>query len=156
MNAIASTRDCRIALDSIWSTKLDPRDYGNTNADLLDDLLGITSMLVPGAVGYRSNPEQGMLGATLLETLRLNEVAYPPGPCVGRISFPSSSGLLVGNARMSVNLNPGQAAFLDSPGSALVTMLGQRAEVQPVVTPAVTPVVTPSSAAGLPLGSAIY
>ena len=36
-----------------------------------------------------------MLGATLLEMLRLNVVAYPPGPCVGQISFPNRSGLSV-------------------------------------------------------------
>jgi len=38
----------------------------------------------------------------------------------------------VGNA-MSVQLAPGQAASLDLPGSTLVTKLGQRAEVQPVI-----------------------
>ena len=42
---------------------------------------------------------------------------------------------LIGNSLMNVNLSPGQAMFLDLPGSIVVTKLGQRAEVQPVVTP---------------------
>jgi hypothetical protein len=35
------------------------------------------------------------------------------------------------NAVMNVNLGPGQATFLDLPGSTLVSKLGQRAVVQP-------------------------
>lgn len=105
------------------------------SAEVLDNVLGISNVLVPGAVSYSSNPELGMLGVTLLQTVRLNVVAYPPDPCVGQISFLDSNGNLIGNELMSVNLNPGQATFLELPGSAVVTKLGQRAEVQPVATP---------------------
>jgi hypothetical protein len=74
-----------------------------------------------------------MIGVTALQTVRLNVVAYPPDPCVGQLSFVNSQGAQVGNT-LNVQLAPGQAAWLDLPGSTLVTKLGQRAEVQPVVT----------------------
>jgi hypothetical protein len=41
-----------------------------------------------------------------------------------------------------VNLAPGQAAFIDLPGSELVGKLGQRAEIQPMVTPPLVNTVT--------------
>jgi hypothetical protein len=85
-------------------------------------------------VSFPSNPELGKLGVTLLQTVRLNVVAIPPDPCVGQISFVDSSRNLVGNSLMTVNLNPGQATFLDLPGNTLVNKVGQRVEVQPVVT----------------------
>jgi hypothetical protein len=107
------------------------------SAEVFENVLGITSVLVPGAVGYPSNPELGMLGVTVSQTVRLNVVAFPTDPCVGQISFLNSSGELIGNSLMNVNLNPGQATFLELPGSAVVTKLGQRGEVQPVVTPSV-------------------
>jgi hypothetical protein len=105
------------------------------SAEIFDNALGITSVLVPGAVSYSSNPSLGTLGVTVLQTVRLNVVAFPPDPCIGQISFLNSDGALVGNALMNVNLSPGKATFLDLPGSALVSKLGQRAEVLPVVTP---------------------
>jgi hypothetical protein len=108
------------------------------SAEVFDNLLGITSVLVPGAVGYPSNPDLGMLGVTVLQTVRVNVVAYPVDPCVGQVSFLNNSGELIGNSLMTVNLNPGQATFLELPGSAMVAKLGQRAEVQPVMTPSVT------------------
>ena len=105
------------------------------SAEIFDNALGVTNVLVPGAIGYPPGPALGMLGVTVLETVRLNVVAFPPDPCIGQISFLNSNGELVGNALMNVNLAPGQAAFLDLPGSTLVSKLGQRAEVLPVVTP---------------------
>jgi hypothetical protein len=62
------------------------------SAEVFDNVLGITSVLVPGTVGYPSNPELGMLGVTVLQTVRLNVVAYPTDPCVGQINFLNSSG----------------------------------------------------------------
>jgi hypothetical protein len=105
------------------------------SVEIFDNVLGITSVLVPGTVNFPPSPALGMLGVTGLETVRLNVVAYPPDPCVGQISFLNSNGAVVGNAVMNVNLGPGQATFLDLPGSTLVSKLGQRAEVRPVVTP---------------------
>lgn len=118
------------------------------SAEIYDNLLGITSVLVPGAVGYPSNPELGMVGVTLLQTVRLNVAAYPTDPCVGQIRFLNSNGELIGNSLMNVNLTPGQATFLELPGSTVVTKLGQRAEVQPVVTP------SPSSGPNVCIASA--
>jgi hypothetical protein len=40
---------------------------------------------------------------------------------------------------LQVDLQPGQATFLDLPGSTVVSGLGQRAEVQPVFTPSFPP-----------------
>jgi hypothetical protein len=77
-------------------------------------------------------PEFDLIGVTELQTARLNVVAFPPGPCVGQLSFVNAQGVQVGNT-LNVQLAPGQAASLDLPGSTLVTKLGQRAEVQPVV-----------------------
>jgi hypothetical protein len=103
------------------------------SAEIFDNILGITSVLVPGEAGFASSPEFGMLGVTELQTARLNVVSFPPDPCVGQLSFVNSNGVQVGST-LNVQLAPGQAASLDLPGSTLVTKLGQRAEVQPVVT----------------------
>lgn len=119
----------------------------HASAEIFDNALGITSVLVPGVVSYPPSPALGMLGVTVLETVRLNVVAFPPDPCIGQISFVNSNGELVGNALMSVNLAAGQAAFLDLPGNTLVSRLGQRAVVRPVVTPSSTSV-APNSCVG--------
>jgi hypothetical protein len=105
----------------------------DASAEVFDNLLGGSSIVVSGSPGYATSPEFGLLGVTELQTVRLNVVAYPPDPCVGQLSFVNSSGVPVGST-LSVQLNPGQAGSLDLPGGTLVTKLGQRAEVQPVVT----------------------
>ena len=104
----------------------------NATAEVFDNLLGINSVVVPGALGFAANPLFGMIGVSEWQTVRVNVVAYPPDPCVGQLSFVNSQGAPAGNA-LEVQLAPGQAAALDLPGSVLVTKLGQRAEVQPVV-----------------------
>ena len=105
----------------------------NASAEVFGTLRGISSVAVPGAAGWAPNPIFGMIGVTELQTVRLNVVAYPPDPCVGQLSFVNSQGTQVGNT-LNLQLAPGQAASLDLPGTSLVTKLGQRAEVQPVVT----------------------
>ncbi len=106
----------------------------NASAEVFDNLLGLTSVAVPGAVGFPPNPAFGTLGVTLFETARLNVVAVPFYlPCVGTLSFADKYGNQLGNS-LNVNLSPGQATFLDLPGSTVVTGLGQRAEVHPIVT----------------------
>jgi hypothetical protein len=105
----------------------------NASAEVFDNLLGINSVAVPGAIGFPPDPLFGMIGVTELQTVRVNVVAFPPDPCVGQLSFLNSQGAPAGSA-LEVQLAPGQAASLDLAGSALVTKLGQRAEVQPVVT----------------------
>lgn len=104
----------------------------DASAEVFDNVLKISSVVVPGTLGFAPSPEFGMLGVTVLQTARLNVVAYPPDPCIGQLSFVNSSGVQVGNAS-NVQLAPGQGAFLELPGSTLVTKLGQRAEVQPIV-----------------------
>jgi hypothetical protein len=105
----------------------------NASAEVYDNLLGISSVAVPGAAGWPANAFFGMIGVTELQTVRLNVVAIPPDPCVGELSFANAQGAQVGNT-LNVQLAPGQAASLDLPGTMLVTKLGQRAEVQPIVT----------------------
>lgn len=103
------------------------------SVEVVDNLLGVTAVLVPGSVGYPPNPAFGMLGLTVLQTVRLNVVAFPPVPCIGQISFTDKNGNPIGGS-MNVGLQGGQATFLDLPGNTLVSALGQRAEVIPVVT----------------------
>lgn len=88
------------------------------SAEVMDNLLGITWVAVGGSVGYPPQPWFGMLDLNWFQTARLNVVAYPPDPCIGQLSFANSSGTPVGKT-LSVNLNPGQAAFLELPGSVL-------------------------------------
>jgi hypothetical protein len=104
----------------------------DASAEVYDNILEISSVVVPGVAGWPPNPIFGMFGLTELQTARLNVVAFPVDPCIGTLSFVNSNGVQVGNA-MNVQLAPGQATFLELPGSTLVTKLGQRAEVQPVV-----------------------
>lgn len=104
----------------------------NGSAEIYDNLLEISSVVVPGVAGYPPDPSFGMFGVTELQTAQLNVVAYSPDPCIGTLSFVNSNGVPVGNT-MNVQLAAGQAASLELAGSTLVTKLGQRAEVQPVV-----------------------
>ena len=105
----------------------------SASAEIYDNVLEISSVAVPGASGWPPEPIFGMIGVTELQTARLNVVAFPPDPCVGELSFVNAQGAQVGNT-LNVQLAPGQAGSLDLPGTTLVTKLGQRAEVQPVVT----------------------
>lgn len=102
------------------------------SAEVIDNLLGITSVGIPGSVGYPPQPIYGILGATPLQTVRLNVVAYPPVPCVGELSFADANGNATGKI-LEVNLAPGHATFLDfTPSGGLTT----RTELRPVVTEA--------------------
>jgi hypothetical protein len=118
---------------SIVSSAATPPNQCIASAEIIDDLLGLTSILIPGSMGWPVAPIFGALGVTEFQTVRLNVVAYPPDPCIGQLSFVNSDGIQVGNA-MPVQLAPGQAAYLDLAGITLVTKLGQREEVRPVVT----------------------
>jgi hypothetical protein len=72
---------------------------------------------------------QGLAGG---QTMRLNVVAIPPDPCIGQLSFADKNGTLLG-ASMPVNLTPGTATSLDLNADSVSLKLGQRIEVQPVV-----------------------
>jgi hypothetical protein len=104
-------------------------------AEVIDNFFGVTTVLAPGAVGWPPNPVFGMLGVTLYQTVRLNVVAFPPAPCIGQIGFTDRNGKPTGTSKaVQLSAGPGQATFLDLPGSLLVSAFGQRAEVRPVVT----------------------
>ena len=108
------------------------------SVEVVDNLVRETAVLVPGAVSYPPSPAFSMLGVTVLDTVRLNVVAWPPDPCIGTMSFVDANGNHIGDAKQ-VQVAAGgqpQATFLDLPGNALVSALGQRAEVRPVVAPA--------------------
>jgi hypothetical protein len=104
-------------------------------AEVVENILANTTVL---AEGDANRPVlggalyNGPLGITVFQTARLNVVAYSPNPCIAMLGFADNDGNPIGKP-MSVNLNPGQAAFLDLLGTAVVRKIGQRAEVQPVV-----------------------
>jgi hypothetical protein len=118
------------------------------SVEVIDNVLAITTVGVPGAVTYPPAPIFGMLGVTFFQTVRLNVVAwppdpiYPPNPCIAQLSFADMNGNPVGQTK-DVNLSPGNATFLDLPGSVLFppqpifAEFGQHVEVHPIVTLAV-------------------
>jgi hypothetical protein len=103
-------------------------------AEVFGDLIGATTVLAVGAQGYSPSPAFGLSHLTLFQTARLNIAAFPPDPCSATISFVDGNGSLIGNSLKNVQLASGQAAFLDLRGLALLSGLGQRASVRPVVT----------------------
>lgn len=102
------------------------------SAEVFTNSSGVTNVLVAGAVGYLPVPTFALLGVTSTQTVRLNVVAYPPTPCDGTLSFLNTNGSIVGST-LNFQLEPGQAASLDLPGSTLIAVAGQRVEVNPVV-----------------------
>jgi hypothetical protein len=118
------------------------------SVEVIDHVLAITTVGVPGAVTWPPQPVFGMLGVTSFQTVRLNVVAwppdpiYPPDPCIAQLSFSDKDGTPVGNT-LDVKLSSGEATFLDLPGSALFPPVpffdgfGQHVEVHPIVTLAV-------------------
>jgi hypothetical protein len=65
----------------------------DASAEVYDNILEISSVVVPGVAGWPPNPIFGMFGLTELQTARLNVVAYPPDPCIGMLSFVNSNGV---------------------------------------------------------------
>jgi hypothetical protein len=131
-DTLTSTAGQRVEVLPTVTPSLSVASQCDGSAEIYDNILEISSVVVPGAAGFSPTPEFGMFGVTELQTAQLNVVAYPTDPCIGTLSFVNSSGVPVGTT-MNVQLAPGQAASLQLPGSTLVTKLGQRAEVQPVV-----------------------
>ena len=132
-NSLTNTPGQRIEVQPTVTLAAGVASQCSASTEIYDNLLGISSVAVPGAAGFPAIPIFGMIGVTELQTVRLNVVAYPPDPCDGELSFANAEGAQVGNT-LNVQLAPGQAASLDLPGTTLATKLGQRAEVQPVVT----------------------
>jgi hypothetical protein len=87
------------------------------------------------ATWAQGNPQFGMIGLAAGQTLRLNVVAFPPSPCDATIGFLNSDGVPPPNSISKVvTLSPGQAGLVDLTAASLGIQLGQRQEVQPVVT----------------------
>ena len=89
----------------------------------------------PGPVSFP------MLGLGIGQTLRLNAVATDGGAgCQAILGFADLNGNAVGPGPIQLDLTAGQAAFLNFPSSLAITRLGQRMELQPVVSfPALSP-----------------
>jgi hypothetical protein len=82
----------------------------------------------PGATTF------GMVGITSGQTLQLNLVAWPNGPCMAQLGFQDSSGLTIGETK-TVTLQAGESASLALNGDTVAKAIGERVEVLPVVTP---------------------
>jgi hypothetical protein len=118
---------------------------GNTGClgttEVFDNLTGYTRVIIPenpvlsqpGPIQMPSAP--GSIGVGLLESVRLSATAAASNSCIGILGYFDADGNPVGSS-MDVNLAPGQSAFLDLNGDTLVRRLGQRAQVQPMITPA--------------------
>jgi hypothetical protein len=89
-----------------------------------------------------------ILGIGRTQTLRLTVLAHPPSPnfsatsCIAQLGFADLQGDLLPAVQKTVNLLPGQADFLDFPGSSALTALGQRMELRPI------PIITPDPTTG--------
>ena len=95
-------------------------------------LLGLLSLAVVASPAL-ANPSFGMIGIASGETLRLNVIAFPTGPCRAQLRFINGAGVQVGPAT-TVSLAAGQGAPpLDFYPSSPVIPSGQRMEVRPVV-----------------------
>ena len=111
-----------------------PTCSASASAEVFDNFLGTTSVVVPGVFGYPPAPVFGTVGITVFETVRLNVAAQPfANLCIATLTFADNNGNPLGGS-LDVNLSPGQSTFLDLPGTAVVSTLGQRAEVHPIVT----------------------
>lgn len=116
---------------------------GNTGClattEVFDNLTGYTRVAInanrvlkdPGPAQQPAGP--GQIGIGLFETARLNVTGVSPNSCIGQVSFTDAIGNALGST-LSVNLGPGQSTSLDLNGNMLVRRIGQRVQVQPVLT----------------------
>ena len=77
-----------------------------------------------------------LLGIGIGQTLRLNAVATEGGAgCEATVSFVDQNGTPVGRdpGPHQLNLRPGQAGFADLPSSLMLSRVGQRMELRPVI-----------------------
>jgi hypothetical protein len=121
-----------------------------TNSNWLAGFLLVTMAFCAGnAYCGDTGPVQfPILGIGLTQTLRLTVVAHPPSPnfdatgCIAQLGFSDLQGNSLPAVQKTVNLLPGQAGFLDFPGSSALTALGQRIELRPI------PIITPDPTTG--------
>ncbi len=133
-NALVNTMGQRVELMPQVIQNPNSPSVCQAMAEVFNDLLGATTAIAIGAAAYPSNPAFGVSHVTVFQTARLNIAAFPPDPCNATISFVDANGSLLSNSLKNVQLAAGQAAFLDLRGLTVVSGLGQRASVRPVVT----------------------
>lgn len=80
-NSLTSVAGPRVQVQPTVTVAAGVPSQCNASAEIYDNLLGISSVVVPGAAGYPPDPVFGMIGVTELQTVRLNVVAFPPDPC---------------------------------------------------------------------------
>jgi hypothetical protein len=108
-----------------------------TTAEVFDNFTGFTLLALqpqPPPVVPQIPPNFGLAGIAPGQTLRLNVVAFPNGPCKAQLSFVDRNGAPQPPPNKIVNLNLGQADFLDVSAASLGLPFGQRVELRPVVT----------------------
>jgi hypothetical protein len=134
----------------VTQTSTDPSSpLLQASVEVFDLLTGFGTVLAPAPAtqsvsGVPGFFPQGLAGG---QTMRLNVVAFPPGPCTGVLSFADKNGARLGPS-LPVNLTPGMAASLDLNADALGLKVGEHMEVQPVIS------ASPSISAGPPITSA--
>jgi hypothetical protein len=107
------------------------------SVEVFDLLTGFGTLLSPAPATESLSALPGFVPQGLAggQTMRLNVVAFPPGPCNVELSFADKNGAPLGGS-MAVNLNPGTATSLDLNADSLGLRLGQHIEVQPIVSSA--------------------
>jgi hypothetical protein len=112
------------------------------SAEIYDQLTARTmvyaAQFIPDVIGAVPPPTDGfgLLGAALVQTVRLNVLfppgpIFPPGPVRITLGF-DIPGFPPGPVR-TVDLMPGEGAFVDLPMDGFGLRLGQRVEVRPTV-----------------------
>ena len=115
----------------------------NDNVEVFNNALGITTVVIPGSVGFATTTQFGLMGITALQTVRLNVAATGTQPCFENFSWTMGDGTPVGPSG-SFGLAPGKVGSVDQAGSSLVTGFAERVLVRPVLTPVPGPNGTPS------------
>jgi hypothetical protein len=103
------------------------------SAEVFDDVVKSGTVFEAGHIALPSAPlfaPQGLAGG---QTMRITVFAWPPDPCIATLGFEDSMGNPVGPT-MPVNLTGSQSASLDLNADSLRLRVGQRTEVQPIVT----------------------
>jgi hypothetical protein len=106
------------------------------SVELFNSATGATQLATPAPETAVANvaPQFGMVAIVLGQALRLNVVAFPPNPCVAVIGFLTATGAPSPIPDKTVSLSPNQADFVDLHADLLGLQVGERADLQPVVT----------------------
>jgi len=121
-----------------------------STSEVVDKLTGFGTVLARTVDSGNGPPTFGLQGIAGGETLRLTALARDAGAtafnCVAQLSFADKNGNPIGPT-MPVNLSSGMGASLDLDANILGLRLGQRIDVQPIVT------LTSSVPGAVPTGS---